>query len=77
MSQEFRSKDAEIDGEIEIVISGGTSMPKGYCKMFKECLDDSEFPFDVWQVRHSKSPFYSVSQGSCIRAQADFQKKNK
>jgi len=77
MSEEFKSTDAEIDGEIEVVIAGGTSMPKGYCEMFKECLDDSEFPFDVWNVRHSDSPFYSVSQGSCIRAQADFRKKNK
>jgi len=77
MTTEFKSTNAEVDGEIEIVIAGGTSMPKGYCDMFKECLEDSEFPFDVWQVRHSKSPFYSVSQGSCIRAQADFRKKNK
>jgi len=77
MTKEFKDKNAEIDGEIEIVIAGGTSMPKGYCEMFKECLDDSDFPFDVWRVRHSKNPFYSVSQGSCIRAQADYQKKNR
>jgi hypothetical protein len=77
MSKEFRDKNAEIDGEIEIVIAGGTSMPKGYCDMFKACLDQSDFPFTVWSVRHSKTPFYSVSQGSCIRAQADHSKKNK
>jgi hypothetical protein len=52
-------------------------MPKGYCAMFEECLKNSDFPFSVWQVRHSKSPFYSVSQGACIRAQADHRKKNK
>ena len=75
MTKEFIDKSAEIDGEIEVVIAGGTSMPKGYCKMFKECLDKSDFPFSVWQVRHSTSPFYSVSQGSCIRAQADYKKK--
>jgi len=77
MNKEFISKNAEIDGEIEVVIAGGTSMPKGYCDMFKSCLDKVDFPFDVWQVRHSKSPFYSVSQGACVRAQADFKKKNK
>jgi actin-like ATPase involved in cell morphogenesis len=77
MTKEFKSKDAEVDGEIEIVIAGGTSMPKGYCDMFKQCLDKSEFPFDVWNVRHSQTPFYSVSQGACIRAQADYRKKNK
>lgn len=77
MTKEFKDKNSEVDGEIEVVIAGGTSMAKGYCDMFKECLDESEFPFKVWRVRHSSSPFFSVSQGSCIRAQADFQKKNK
>ena len=77
MTKTFRDKNSEVDGEIEIVIAGGTSMPKGYCDKFKECLDQSDFPFKVWNVRHSKSPFYSVSQGSCIRAQADYRKKQK
>ena len=75
MTKEFRDKDSEFDGELEIVVAGGTSMPKGYCDLFKECLDKSDFPFTVYNVRHSKTPFYSVSQGSCIRAQADYKKK--
>jgi hypothetical protein len=77
MTKEFKDKNAELDGEIEVVIAGGTSMPKGYCNMFKDCLDSSDFPFKVWNVRHSKTPFYSVSQGASIRAQADHAKKNK
>lgn len=75
MSKEFTDKNAEIDGEIEVVIAGGTSMPNGYCKMFHESLKKSDFPFKVYNVRHSKTPFYSVSQGACIRAQADYKKK--
>jgi hypothetical protein len=77
MTKEFKDKNAELDGEVEVVIAGGTSMPKGYCDMFKSCLDSSDFPFKVWNVRHSKTPFYSVSQGASIRAQADYAKKNK
>lgn len=77
MAKTFRDKNSEVDGEIEIVIAGGTSMPTGYCEKFKESLAKSDFPFKVWNVRHAKSPFYAVSQGSCIRAQADYRKKNK
>jgi len=76
MSKEFKNRDSEIDGEIEIVVAGGTSMPKGFCQKFEQNIKTSNFPFKVYRVRHSESPFYSVSQGACIRAQADHQKQN-
>jgi len=71
---EFQSKSSEIDGEIEIVVAGGTSMAPGFCKRIGEALNRIEFPFKVYQIRHSKTPFYSVSQGACVRAQADYAK---
>lgn len=75
ITKEFIDSSSEMDGEIEVVVAGGTSMPKGYIEMFKECLDGKEIPFKVFSVRHSKNPFNSVSQGACIRAQADYKKQ--
>ena len=78
ISNEFKNRNSEMEGEIEIVVAGGTSMPNGYCEKFEEIVKSkSDFPFDVYQVRHSENPFYSVSQGACIRAQADYLKNNK
>ena len=65
----FSKSESNLDGEIEIVIAGGTSMPKGYCGRFESIIRDTkDFPFKVSRVRHSDTPFYSVSQGACIRA---------
>lgn len=76
ISKEFANRGAEIEGEVEIVVAGGTSMPKGYCQKFEEAVKRATFPFKIYRVRHSSTPFYSVAQGSCVRAQADFAKKS-
>ena len=73
--QQFRDQNSEMDGEIEIVIAGGTSMAPGFCDRLEKAIKTADFPFEVYQVRHSETPFYSVSQGACIRAQADYNKK--
>lgn len=75
--KEFKESSSEMEGEIEIVVAGGTSMPKGYVGMFEDSLRKKELPFDISQVRHSETPFNSVSQGACIRAQADYKKQLK
>jgi len=77
ISEKFKDKKSEMDGEVEIVIAGGTSMAPGFCKKFAMVAKKSELPFNITSVRHSKTPFYSVSQGACIRAQADYSKKAK
>jgi hypothetical protein len=71
----FKDTEAEMDGEVEVVVAGGTSMAPGFCDRFAKILKGSELPFDIYRVRHSETPFYSVSQGACIRAQADYNKK--
>jgi len=77
VSNKFKGLDSEISGDVEIVVAGGTSMAPGFCDKLKEAVDSSNFPFSVYRIRHSQTPFYSVSQGACIRAQADYNKKTK
>jgi hypothetical protein len=77
ISKQFQNQKSEIDGEIELVLAGGTSMVPGFCKRIEDSISSVEFPFKLYRVRHSKTPFYSVVQGSCLRAQADYNKKNK
>ena len=75
ISSKFKDKKSEIDGKIEIVVCGGTSLCNGFISRLDEGLKKSKIPFDVYRVRHSENPFYSVAQGACIRAMADFAKK--
>lgn len=77
IAQEFTKKGSEIQGEAEIVVAGGTSMPNGFCKIFENSIKGKDLPFKILGVRHSKTPFYSVSQGCCLRARADYAKLQK
>jgi len=77
ISNAFKEKGSEMDGEIEWVIAGGTSMPKGFVTRMKQTIKNENVPFKIYNIRHADNPFYSVSQGACIRALADFAKENK
>ena len=77
ISKEFEKRGSEIQGETEVVVAGGTSMPKGFCKLFEDSIKESNFPFKLYRVRASETPFYSVAQGACVRAQADYAKLKK
>lgn len=74
ITNKFREKASEMDGEIEWVVAGGTSMAKGFDKRLELAIKNSKMPFKFYRVRHSETPFYSVGQGACIRAQADYAK---
>ncbi|MFA5313568.1 MAG: hypothetical protein WC375_09700 [Methanomassiliicoccales archaeon] len=71
MAKYFTDKKSNIEGKIEIVVAGGTSMPHGFCDKFSDVLKKKSLPFSIYRVRHSTTPFYSVVQGACLRAQAD------
>lgn len=73
----FKEKSSEIDGEIEIIIAGGTSMVPGFCNRLESVVKKANMPFEIYRVRHSETPFYSVGHGACIRAQADYAKSKK
>ena len=74
IGKEFLDKSSEIEGEIEIIVAGGSSMPPGFCQKFETAIKDSELPFKISHVRASPTPFYSVAQGASIRAIADYNK---
>ena len=75
INNEFKSKSSELDGEIELVLAGGTAMAPGFVERFKDVLKKVGTDFKFYNVRLSTTPFYSVAQGACIRAQADCVKK--
>jgi len=77
IAQEFTKRESEIQGEIEIVIAGGTSLPNGFISKFEQTLKEQSLPFKILRIRKAQSQFFSVGQGACLRAQGDYQKSNK
>ena len=73
-NKEFAIRGAEIDGEIEVVVAGGTAMATGFCKKLDDAIKKSKLPFNIYQTRLSNTPFFSVANGCCIRALADLEK---
>lgn len=68
------SQDKKIDEPIEIVVSGGTSKPKGFVDLFTKILNSKFFPFDVRVVRLSSDPLNATSKG-CLVAALSLEKK--
>lgn len=55
--------DIDVDEELPIIVSGGTSLPPGFLNVFKETLNKFELPFDVSEIRHAENPLTCVSEG--------------
>jgi len=74
---ELTKTDRSFDGPVEMVVCGGTAMAKGFIEKLKKVVNEIELPFKVADVRMAKEPFFSVSQGSCFAARADWEKLQK
>jgi actin-like ATPase involved in cell morphogenesis len=73
--KEFEAKvDLDLDEEIPIVISGGTSLPDGFVELFQSEMDKYDIPFEVSEVKRSKVPLNTVSNGLLIKALASVPK---
>jgi len=67
--KQFNDKvDLEIDEELPIVVSGGTSLPKGFIELFKNLIEKYELPFNVLEIRRAKNPLTAVSEGLLIKS---------
>jgi len=77
IKQEFTKarRMPRIAKPITIVLSGGTSLPKGFHIRFKQILDQLKLPVPVGNVRMATQPLRSVAKGALIAASADEGKK--
>jgi hypothetical protein len=74
---QFQKVSSEIDAPLDIVIAGGTSMPKGFVKKFEQVVRGLELPFKVKTVRHAKDPRNAVVEGCLAYAVAAQRKLEK
>ncbi len=70
--KEFNDKvDIEVDEPIPIVISGGTTIPKGFVTLFKDVVSSYDLPFELSEIRRAKNPLTAVANGLLIRTMSD------
>ncbi len=70
--KEFEEKvDIEIDEDIPIIVSGGTSLPDGFLELFKETLRKYDLPFEVSEIRRAGNPLTAVASGLLTKAVSD------
>jgi actin-related protein len=60
-----------ITKPITIILSGGTSLPKGFAHRFNQILDRLKLPIPVGEVRMAAQPLHSVAKGALVAASAD------
>jgi hypothetical protein len=63
--------DIELPFPIPVVVSGGTSMPRGFVEIFEKELDKRKgFPISVSEVRQAADPLMAVAKGLLVAASA-------
>jgi len=77
IKQEFTKEvgTPTITKPMSIILSGGTSLPKGFSQRFKQILDRVKMPFPIGEVRMASQPLRSVAKGALVAAIADESKK--
>lgn len=73
ISQQFRkeSSNVELPEEIPIVVSGGTTLAKGFMDVFEEELERIKkrgFPIPISEVRRADDPMTAVAKGLLVLA---------
>jgi len=75
IAKEFTRRGVSLDGSVDMVICGGTAMAKGFVPRAKMVIEKLDLPFKIKDVRLASNPFYSVSQGACLAAMSDWEKR--
>lgn len=75
--KEFEKKRRmpRIDKPITIVLSGGTTLPKGFLQRFKGILSQIPLPVEIGKVKMASEPLHSVAKGALIAAIAEEERR--
>ena len=68
LARKISDADVEHGLKVPVVLSGGTSSPKGFSEQFRKRLKDADLPFEVSSVRRADSPLASVVKGALVAA---------
>lgn len=67
-AKKFAEVKSKFDAPINIVVAGGTSMPKGFCSKLEEVIRGLDLPFEVKDIKQAKDPRNAVVRGCLTQA---------
>ncbi|MEF8825763.1 MAG: hypothetical protein V5A27_05405 [Halapricum sp.] len=71
IQREVDEEDVEEGLDVPVVVTGGTSTPDGFTKLFEKHLEEANIPFSISGVSHAEEPMYSVARGGLVAARSD------
>ncbi|MFQ3318393.1 MAG: actin-like ATPase involved in cell morphogenesis [Natronomonas sp.] len=71
IAREVNEEDVEEGLDVPVVVTGGTSSPQGFEKLFRERLDKANIPFSISEVRKADEPLYSVARGALVASKTE------
>jgi hypothetical protein len=60
-----------ITRPIPLVLSGGSTMPRGFRDRFEKILKASDFPIQLSEIRMAANPLYATAKGALVAALSD------
>jgi hypothetical protein len=69
--REVNEEDVEEGLDVPVVVTGGTSRPAGFEKLFEERLEKADIPFSISDVRKANEPLYSVARGALVASRTE------
>jgi len=66
--KKFQDVKSQFSQPLDIVVAGGTSMPKGFCEKLEKIVRGLQLPFQIKEVKHAKSPRNAVVEGLLTQA---------
>jgi hypothetical protein len=75
LTEEFESSShiPKVDKPLPMVLSGGTSKPRGFLQKFDEMLKASDFPIPISEVRLAKNPLTATAEGCYVAAMSELE----
>ncbi|MGE5568119.1 MAG: hypothetical protein ACM3S5_03690 [Rhodospirillales bacterium] len=61
----------QLDRPVPVVLSGGTSIPRGFRERFEKALKQSAFPVPVSEVLLAADPLHSTAKGALVSLLAE------
>jgi len=62
------TSEVNVIEPVPIIVSGGTSIPKGFMELFEEEIRSSNMPFDITEIIPSKNRLAAVAKGCLLWA---------
>jgi hypothetical protein len=68
---EQHSRKIKLKEPLKVILSGGTSKPKGFLELFKKHITNKPLNIPIGEIAHASNPLDAVARGCLIAAKRD------